>query len=283
MIVCYRQFACLLLLSSMLSAAAAEEPADSSSAEQALRTRWQEVYGEIAASIEMSDGRSPLRLHDNPLLSYSNPVRSTDQHGSIFLWTDRGRPAVFGSIWSAENRTDHSLRNITHEFHSLSTSQNVQAIRDGRVQWSAGEPGIEWQTLADAPAPATTRSARLVQMRDLARRLTAKITAPEETELRLMPRPLYRYPEDTAGAMDGALLVFVLATDPELILLIEADDSDKPVYRTAIARFGNVSMSVAYGDRQIWSCDRGTPGRSEGKYYLHWRIDQRPANLTPAP
>jgi len=98
-----------------------------------------------------------------------------------------------------------------------------------------------------------------------------------------MPQPLYRYPEDTAGASDGAMFVFALATDPELVLLIEdAADGDKPVWKVAFARFGNLAMAVKDGDQTLWTCERGKPGRSEGRYYLYWRIEQRPADLSPA-
>jgi len=247
--------------------------------EKALREKWAGVYGEIARSIEMRRGSTQLTLADKPLLFYTNPVRATDQHGTIFLWTDRGRPAVLGSVWSALNRPNPSLRNITHEWHSLVEEPDVQAARDGQAVWTSGEPGIAWRALAMAPAPASSGPARLRQMREIARGLTASITAEEPTELRLMPQPLYRYPEKTPHVTDGALFVYALATDPELILLVEAGDKDAAAYRVAFARFGNLAMAVKEGDRTLWSCDRGTPGRSDGKYYLHWRVEQRAADL----
>ncbi|MCI0359317.1 MAG: hypothetical protein L0211_12635 [Planctomycetaceae bacterium] len=259
--------------------AVANEPTD---ADKALREKWQAVYAEIAQSIEMRRGETKLDLAPTPLLFYTNPVRATDQHGTMFLWTDRGRPAVIGSIWSALNRLDTGLRNITHEWHSLVEEPDVQAVRGGQSLWSAGEPGIAWQALAGSPAPASSRAARLIQLRTAARRFTASITAEEATELRLMPQPLYRYPEKVEGAADGALFVFALATDPELVLLLEQYESaSQPAMRAAFARFGNLSMAVKDGERSLWTCERGAPGRSEGKYYLHWRVEQRPADLSP--
>jgi hypothetical protein len=261
--------------------AAAEEPAALADGEKALREKWQGVYFEIAQALVMRAGDQRLALLEKPLLFYTNPVRTNDQHGSMFLWTNEGRPAVIGSIWSALHRPDPGVRNITHEFHSLSEQPDVQAARGGQAAWNSGEPGIAWQALAGSPAPASSRAGRLVQMRSLARGLVASITAEEATDLRLMPQPLYRYPEKTAGALDGALFVFALATDPELILLLEAENNEPATYRAAFARFGNLAMAVKDGERTIWSCERGTPGRSEGKYYLHWRIEQRKADLTP--
>ena len=206
-------------------------------------------------------------------------MRLNQQHGSIFLWTDGGRPAVFGSIWSALNRNDASVRFVTHEFHSLADTPDIQASKSGAKLWDSGEAGIAWQTLADSPAPAATRPARLIQLRQIARRLTARITAEEASDLRLMTNPLYRYPETSAAALDGGLFAYCMATDPELVMLVEADTSAKtPAYRVAFARFGNLAMEVKDGDQTLWTCDRGTPGRSAGKYYLRWRAEEMPAN-----
>jgi hypothetical protein len=268
--------------------AAAEDTPTPTDGERALREKWQAVYLETAQSLEMRCGETKLTLHDKPILFYTSPVRTNDQHGSMFLWTDQGRPAVIGSIWSALNRNDPALRNLTHEFHSLSERSDVQAARGGSLpgrnlaQWSAGEPGIAWQPLAGSPAPASSRAGRLSQMRAAARRLTASITAVEAGELRLMSQPLYRYPEKTPEVADGALFVFALATDPELIVLIEQqENAASAATRVAFARFGNLPMSVKNEERELWSCDKGTPGKSDGKYYLHWRIDQRKADLSP--
>jgi len=248
---------------------------DESAGDKALRERWLKTYQAIAASIEMRQGETALTLHDQPLLFYTNPVRTTDQHGTIFLWTDKGRPAIFGSIWSAVNQKQPELRNVTHEFHSLSEASDVQAVRAGARLWSADEPGISWLTLPDSPAPAATRPARLVQMRNLARRLSARINSNEPTDLRMMSQPLYRYSEKVPGAVDGALFAFSLATDPELIAWMEAREQ---AWHVAFARFGALPMSVAEGERIIWSCEKATARQRTGRYYLMWGAEEMSIN-----
>jgi hypothetical protein len=273
---CVRFLLAWLLLCACASRAGAqpELPAE----DKALREKWQQVYQKIAGTIEMRRGDMALALEKSPLLFYTNPVRTHQQHGTIFLWTKNGRPTVFGSIWSAVNRNDASIRFVTHEFHSLADTPDVSGRQEGVTIWSSGEAGIAWQSLANSPAPAATRTARLVQLRQLARRLSARITSEEATDLRLMPNPLYRYPEQPAAALDGGLFAFCLTTDPELIVLLEADTSAKsPAYRVAFARFGNQAMELKDGDKQLWSCDRGEMGRAEGKYYLRWRAEEMPA------
>lgn len=280
---CTRSIVTALLLASAVPSLLAGDAVQRSD-DKALREKWHRVYHEIAASLVMQRRATGLDLHDSPLLYYSNPVRTTNQHGSLFLWTEKGRPAVLGSIWSAVDKKQSTLRNISHEFHSLSEDPEIEALIDGQSRWRSGEAGIAWRSLGNAPAPGRTRTVRLSQMRDMARGLTARITAEEENVLRLMPQPVYRYPDDVQGAIDGALFVFALATDPEIAMLIEASaDSGEPAWKIAFARFGNLAMEVRHGEKTVWTCERGTPGKSAGKYYLYWRAEQRAADLSDEP
>jgi hypothetical protein len=240
----------------------AEEP----SADALAHARWQKTYVDIARSIAMRRGEQRLILLDQPLRFYTNPVRTTDQHGSIFLWTDKGRPAAIGSIWSAVNRQNPDVRFVTHEWLSLSIDPLITATRGEKRLWTSGEPGLSWMPLTDAPSPAMSRSQRLAQMRAIVRRYSASIQIEGESDLRLMPQPLYRYSEQTEGALDGAIFDFAMTTDPELLVLLEVSEAeDKPAWQIAFARFGNKGMTVKEGERPVWSCDAGAPGFSDGK------------------
>src|SRR5687768_3103950 len=84
--------------------------------------RWVEYYTAQAEEYEFSLGTANrrLELEATPVLQYSNPVRPTDQHGAVYVWTLDGRPEVIGSIWSSEDAKDPLMRVVTHEFQSLS-------------------------------------------------------------------------------------------------------------------------------------------------------------------
>jgi hypothetical protein len=209
----------LVILAACASASAQEKAKDVT-----LREQWQKTYQTIAESISMRHGEMPLTLLDQPLLFYTNPVRTNDQHGAIFLWTSDSRPAVIASIWSATNRNNPDSRIVTHEWHSLLAESHVTATRDGKRVWTLNEPGVVWETPTGAPAPAGQRAARLLQMRSLARRFSVGIQVEGESDLRLMVQPLYRYPETTTGALDGAIFAFAMTTDPELLVLLEDRD-----------------------------------------------------------
>ena len=63
-------------------------------------------------------------------------------------------------------------------------------------------------------------------MRSIARRYSATIQTQDESELRLMEQPLFRYAESTAGVVDGAIFDFAMTNDPELLLLLEARETN---------------------------------------------------------
>ena len=53
--------------------------------------------------------------------------------------------------------------------------------------------------------------------------------------------------------IDGAIFSFVVATDPEAILLVEAfDDQGKMGFRYAFARFHFWRLTATLGDKPVW-------------------------------
>jgi hypothetical protein len=274
----------MVLLGLLVAGAVLAEDPVAPAEQQSLRYRWQKVYVDTAKAITMRRGETKLTMLDQPLMFYTNPVRTNDQHGAILLWTENGRPGVIGSIWSATNRQNPAVRFVTHEWHSLSVDPDVTAAKDGVILWTSGEPGIAWQRLEGEPPPAATRPQRLIQMRSIVRRYTVGIEVEGESDLRLLEQPLYRYPENVAGAVDGAIFAFAMTTDPEMLILLEdRQEQDQVAWHIAFARFGNKAMKVKAGDLVVWSCEAGVPGFSDGKYYLRWRVTEMPTDVKPEP
>jgi hypothetical protein len=76
------------------------------------------------------------------------------------------------------------------------------------------------------------------------------------TELRLVPRPLFEYSAPGTGVTDGAIFSYVIATDPEAILLVEAfDEKGKTGFRYAFARFHFWKLSATLGDKVVWEAE----------------------------
>ena len=110
---------------------------------------------------------------------------------------------------------------------SLSDSKLV-ARHNNQTFWQTEKPGLEFNRFPDAPEPADSAAKRLVQMKDLARRFKCRLSDinRDSEELRLLPRPLYRYKTERQDLADGALFAFVQGTDPEVVVVIEAARHD---------------------------------------------------------
>jgi hypothetical protein len=213
---------------------------------------------EYSLAVE-SDPRQALKLKKEPICEWTNPVRSTLQHGLIFLWLHDGRPAAVGSIFSQQ---DPKLpgRRIMHEFHALDGEKLLVSRPRALNEWKP-QAGLARHPLPGSAAPATAAGARLVQMRRLAQEFTGYETDGDgkRYELRLLPKPLYRYPAAETGVVDGALfaLLSTEGTDPEVWLLLEArKEGDTTRWEYACARFSNRNLYVQHKDKEVWSSVR---------------------------
>lgn len=265
---------------------------DSVAADQARFKRWLDFYAAEAATYELFLSGQPdrkLTLQTAPLLTYTNPVRTGGQHGAVYVWTLDGRPAAIGSIWSTAPAGEGGRRSVSHEFQSLS-SQPIASRHAPRVgrrgpvpDWRSRTPGIELREVAGAAAPAATPTARLIQMRRLAKEFSAQITVSDDepqSDLRLLTQPLFRYSSSSAGAIDGGLFAYVQATDPELILILETrETSAGPRWHYAAARFTNLPLRLKRGDEEAWSCDKAVAYVGDKPYFLYWGVSQHDQGL----
>ncbi len=252
------------------------------------KKRWMAAYSEDAAKYQMfrrGDDVEELKLVPTPVLRFTNPVRERDQHGAAYVWTHDGRPEVVGAIWSVISPDDSTKRHISHEFHSLSldpiyAKHAPRVGRSGRVpDWNVNEAGIERQRIPDAGTPAKAANFRVTQMRRLARGFQAHIPSgliDGKGSLRLLPQPLYRYRSKSHRVLDGGLFTFVMGTDPELILLIEAVETPGGhEWRFAAAPFTNLPMRLEHQGTKIWECTRSRPNTGDRPHFLYWGVSLR--------
>jgi hypothetical protein len=240
-------------------------------AEDGLAKQMLPIYVKDASEYTMAVESAPkeaLELKKEPVFEWSNPVRSGVQQGVVFLWLRDGRPAALCSVFS-EPEGRLRGRKVMHEFHALDTEKLIVNRPKGALNEWKPEAGLPRKELGDAPAPAATAAARLLQMRRLAQEFTGDSVDDKgkHWDLRLLPAPLYRYPEAKAGVIDGALftLVSTAGTDPEVLLLLEARETDgKLRWEYACGRFSDRSLYVQRNDKEVWSMVR-----SETNTFLH--------------
>ena len=236
---------CLLLM------LGADDPTD------ALSKKMLPIYVKEAETYSIAIESAPkkaLELKKEPVFEWLNPARSTQQ-GAVFVWVRDGRPAALACIFSHPHEKLPG-RQIMHELHALDT-EKLLVKRDEYNQWKP-EAGLARKELPDAPVPAGTVGGRLLQMRRLAQEFTGYSVDRDNKrwELRLLPTPLYRYPEAKTGIVDGALFALVSSagTDPEVLLLLEAkEEKGKTRWEFACGRFSDWELRVQRKDKEVYS------------------------------
>lgn len=199
-----------MIVATLLLVLLAAEPDDSTAAADTKEAARRVL--ELAQKYEFfadPQSKTKVEMDAKPVLVYSNPVRG-DVYGNVYVWTQEGRPALIGAFF--DHRSEDRL---TSELHAL-TKGGMVGRRDGETFWSPEGPGITFEPLKVAPAPAANASSRGRQMRELARRFTVERDHPEQGkgEVRLLPQPVYRYAARTDGIMTGRSSPLLKAPTP---------------------------------------------------------------------
>ena len=195
------------------------------------------------------DRKQKLILRPEPILRWSNREVGTVL-GAVFIWTGDGRPEVVASIF---NWYDNPARPVQHELHSLALGR-LTVLRAGQEVWRPAKAGVEFKPIPAGPAPAGSAPQRLHQMRSLAREFSASYDEPDDqTELRLLTQPIYRYESTRPDLIDGAMFAFVQDTDPEVLLLVEARRKNGgSEWQYAFARMQNRALQAHHKERPVW-------------------------------
>ena len=232
-----------------IAVAAGESTGDPEKERHDRLKKMKEVVDEV--SLETTD-EPPRKLtrSENPVLRYTNPVTSAFSEGVLFLWLDGKRPIAAVSPSLRDNGA------IYWELSSLSDAP-LRLTRDGAVVWQPKSCSRKAELLKDVPAPAESAAARLTQFRAIARKFQVR----EERrggwqEGRLLTQPLYRWSDDKAGVIDGALFGYAETTDPELLLMLEArrDSATREAqWSFTIAKMTSSPVTVSLNEQEIWS------------------------------
>jgi hypothetical protein len=242
---------CLLAASLVL----ADEPeGEKARAAAALEHGIKEI--DAFTSRAVGSGGEEFRLVNKPILKWSNPIRGS-VYGDVYIWTLKGRPEVVGSFleWF------QPIQSKEVELHSLSLGPLV-AERPDQLSWTSNQAGVELKPIPGAPPPAATPAQRLRQIRELSKDFTARQVSHTGVgyEMRLLLQPIYRYEGTEGDLIDGALLVFVHAGDPEIFFQIEARKvGGVPQWQYSLARFNSIFLAVSHKGREVWSAPQIIP------------------------
>lgn len=239
-------FTLLCLGQAPADSAKADVPtAEAPASEMSLKV-MQERVETTRVSVAKEAGRT-AKLVEKPVFRYSDELRRIEDAG-IWLWTDRGRPAAAMKV--EKYQAGRFPIPWLYCFTSLS-SELVDAEWTTAKPFHAKQPGVKWQALPDDPA--MNRAARLIQMRDIARRFSVEllrdVTGKDRTQMRLLTRPLFRC-DETPDVLDGAVFGFTgTGTNPDVLLLL--DLPPKGGWRFGFAGMTAEGVSAKLGEKGV--------------------------------
>lgn len=208
-----------------------------------------------------------LKLNPDPVFRMGRQGAQDIEEGAIFLWTgEAGRPEAAVQVFRIKN-AEHPQGLWLHEFTTLSP-RRVAAVRDGRPTWAPRTPGIEFRPVPGAPKPAGSATQRIRQMRELAGHFRASdnFKAKGWSELRLLPTPIARYGGPDTKLVDGAVFAFVIGTDPEVFLFLEARTGDGgAAWQYALAPMTVYALEVSYRGKAVWELPDRQPSWDPSK------------------
>jgi hypothetical protein len=207
-------------------------------------------------------GEHALVRTEKPLLKFEDPVTMATR-GGVYLWSDDNRrPLAIASIYF---RGDGAR---VDEFQSLSGAGLVAKYQD-EIVWRPAVAGIDWKPLSgDVP---DAKPLRLARMRELARQFIAAVRDAKagSQELRLLPQPMYRYEDADRGIVDGVLFCYAKGTNPEVLLLLQAETSEgRTQWKHTFCRMTERECEVKSGNDVVWTAAKAPiPQAAEEPYF----------------
>ncbi len=108
------------------------------------------------------------------------------------------------------------------------------------------------------PAPADSATIRLIQAKEIGRRLTVSALSQNgknRSQFRFMPQPLVRYGDPKGGFQDGMLFSFTYTNNPSVLMLLEAWSQGEEVrtWRYGFAHQTDGEATALLDGKSLWS------------------------------
>lgn len=194
-----------------------------------------------------------MKMNMTPILRWTNPAVGR-VYGNVYLITSDNCPQAIVCPY----KWFQPWTSLDMECLSLA-SADIEGIREGKTVWLTDKPGVDWKPVSGNPAVGKSNLERQRQMKKLAEDFTAELVdmrlndKGEDQQLRQMTQPVYRYESPAHHVLEGGIFAFVMGTDPELFLLLEATDTGpSPEWRYGLARMNTDPLAVKFQGKEIW-------------------------------
>ena len=266
-----------LIFAAVVGVALSDEQADEAyRAAQLSRMKFITEKFEVEAAL-VGEPVAAKRL-PNPLLKYNDSTRRNHE-STLWLWTERELPCALMAVEFYPN--DPGGPRWLFEIVSLSNSK-IGVARGGDWKWQAKQPGVIRKPVPGDLTPAERPALRLSQARQIRQRFAAheKEGTDGRLELRPLSTPLYRYADDATGVIDGVVFAFANGTNPEVLLLLEAQHDAKTkqaVWTYGLAQMTGAEVHASLDDQEVWSQTEADPPAIRDSYVNGWLKDDEAA------
>lgn len=200
-----------------------------------------------------ADAESTTAARPRVVMRWANNARGSED-GATVLYIHEGRPLAVACFYPWDGQ-------LPRDFSVLARVP-ILARYEGTVVWQPQRTEVKLADIPAAPPPEESPAQRLRQMKKLAGQFGSTMLGwrtddSDREELRLLPRPLYRYETKGGETLDGGVFAFVMGTDPEALLLIEATrQGDEAKWQYAFVRRTSGELEGRHRDQVVWHAER---------------------------
>jgi hypothetical protein len=272
----YPPLAAVLIIVLQLSVTCGQEAERPADAERAAHlARMKALASSVDVFAEPGKPDSKAKLLSEAVLRYSDNTRQNNE-ASLWIWGTAGRPSAIMAIEFYPNQ--RLGPRWLYEIASLSTGR-ICAERGADLKWTAKEPGLKLQPIVNAELPASQPNRRLAQMKSMRDRFSAyeRATVEGRIELRPLTSPLHRYSDSALGVVDGAIFSFANGTNPEVLLVLEATESDdKAGWNYGFVQLTGEAVKGQLDGKEVWEQGPANPPAVRDSYINGWLPSEPP-------
>ncbi len=197
------------------------EPPGSKAQREARLSVMRERAAEFEVNQTGGGQRQHVPLRNEPVFRYTDQPRGFID-ATLWCWVSKGRPVAMMKVEATAN-----ARAPYWQFcvASLADGPIDVSFPTGR-RLAAPRAGVVLRPFDNAPDPGDRPTARLRQMKELIARFAATILVDGKEslkqEMRLLPSPIHRYGDLSAGLVDGVIFGLTTnGTNPDMLIVIE--------------------------------------------------------------
>jgi len=276
----------------------AQAPGPAAATKDADRAGRLDEMKQIAFSFQADtiDGliRDRAAMAREPLHRWNDPTREFSD-GTLWFWKSSGRPIgvvaielypydkAFGVVWNLEftSLSTGPIEVEGGEHFDRHYADLYPPRPDGRLRWAPPKGGVTFREIPGAPTPAATEAERLRQMKDMVKRFSAReVFKSQEYALRLISRPVDRYSDQASGLEDGEIFLYGNGTNPEVLLMIEAQRASegRSAWSYAAAPLARAEVTLRLDRKDVWTHKPKDVPTPEDIYFLARRRRDQPVS-----